>query len=190
MRDGHLNHCKLCFLDKDRARYAENGDSKRESARAYVRANPEKVAERKRRYNAENAERIAKTKAQYRRDHAAENREYFAKYRLDNPDVMRMHNQLRRARLRATLVIEVAAHQLSEKLSLFGGLCVYCGGDLSTLGIHWDHWKPLSKGGPHMLSNLYPSCPSCNLSKFAKWPYRAPRNYATFGLPAGEEVLL
>ncbi|MBT2266408.1 HNH endonuclease [Rhodococcus erythropolis] len=52
-----------------------------------------------------------------------------------------------------------------------------CGGPYQ----HLDHVKPLSAGGPHMLSNLRPSCADCNLSKGAKWPL--PQKEKTSCLP-------
>lgn len=64
-----------------------------------------------------------------------------------------------------------AVHQITEKMLLdrleyFGNSCAYCGGPHE----HWDHVKPLSKGGLHMLGNLRPSCRSCNLRKGSKLP--------------------
>jgi hypothetical protein len=37
--------------------------------------------------------------------------------------------------------------------------------------VTWDHVQPLSKGGAHTLSNLKPSCRSCNSRKSASWPF-------------------
>ncbi|MFF7130690.1 HNH endonuclease [Streptomyces sp. NPDC008240] len=41
------------------------------------------------------------------------------------------------------------------------GPCVYCGAEASVV----DHIKPWARGGTHDLSNLVPSCASCNFSK-------------------------
>lgn len=190
MRDGHLNNCKPCVLDADRTRYRMDGEAKRAYQREYARANAEKVAASKRLYNAANAEAIAERRARYNAANAEHRREYFAKYRRENPDVFKMHNLRRKVRERGTFVVDVSDSDKADKLAAFGGLCVYCGGNLSSRGVHWDHWKPLSKGGLHMLSNLYPACPPCNLSKSAKWPYRPPKNYSMRGVAMGEGVPL
>jgi len=178
MKDGYLNHCKPCFSESEKRRYQADSKPKREYQREYARANKEKVAASKKLSDLRNAEYISQRRARYNKANADHRREYFAKYRLENPDVIKMHNQRRKVRERGTFVLDVSDADRAEKLSIFGGLCVYCGGELATLGVHWDHWKPLSKGGLHMLSNLYPSCPPCNLSKSAKWPFKAPVNYS------------
>lgn len=54
---------------------------------------------------------------------------------------------------------------LNAKLAYWGGKCWMCSGDFA----HWDHVKPLSKGGNNFLSNLRPSCIRCNAQKSARW---------------------
>ena len=49
------------------------------------------------------------------------------------------------------------------------GRCWYCGHKLDPWGFHIDHLEPRSKGGSDKLDNLFPSCPSCNLSKKDRW---------------------
>ncbi len=53
---------------------------------------------------------------------------------------------------------------LQQRASVFGNACAYCGGPFE----HWDHVQPLSRGGPHVLGNLRPSCKACNLRKHTK----------------------
>lgn len=60
---------------------------------------------------------------------------------------------------------------LQDRLDYYGGKCWMCGADTYDVGLHWDHVKPLSKGGADALCNLRPSCPTCNLSKGGTWPY-------------------
>jgi 5-methylcytosine-specific restriction endonuclease McrA len=44
----------------------------------------------------------------------------------------------------------------------YGGRCAYCDADNPT---DMDHVRPLSRGGPHSISNVAPACRSCNASK-------------------------
>ncbi len=46
------------------------------------------------------------------------------------------------------------------------GECVYCGNPQTG----WDHVVALSRGGPHTLDNLVPSCARCNKSKSVRTP--------------------
>lgn len=48
--------------------------------------------------------------------------------------------------------------------------CYWCGNKVSGRVAHADHIIPLSRGGPHALSNLVVACSSCNNRKLAKLP--------------------
>jgi 5-methylcytosine-specific restriction endonuclease McrA len=48
-------------------------------------------------------------------------------------------------------------------------VCYWCSTKCKTK-YHVDHYKPLSKGGKHEVSNLVIACPTCNLRKNAKDP--------------------
>lgn len=50
-------------------------------------------------------------------------------------------------------------------------LCYWCGIDCDG-DYHIDHYQPLAKGGSHTIDNFVISCPSCNLTKNAKDPYK------------------
>jgi 5-methylcytosine-specific restriction endonuclease McrA len=50
-------------------------------------------------------------------------------------------------------------------------ICYWCNNNCEK-NYHIDHYVPLSKGGKHLINNLVISCPSCNLSKNAKDPYK------------------
>ena len=90
-----------------------------------------------------------------------------ARYRA----VERIGEARRQAALRAAPTTNFTPDDLAARLSMFAG-CWICGCDLSE-GMHVDHVKPLSRGGAHMLSNLRPACPTCNIRKGAIWPFRA-----------------
>lgn len=44
----------------------------------------------------------------------------------------------------------------------FNGHCAYCGCEITLQQMQADHVEPLELGGKDDISNLYPSCRSCN----------------------------
>lgn len=108
-----------------------------------------------------NPEMLAKRRAYYK------DPERRARYRAGE----RIREARREAALREAPTTKFSAEDLAARLSMFAG-CWICGADISE-EMHVDHVKPLSKGGPHMLSNLRPACPECNIRKGAQWPLAA-----------------
>jgi 5-methylcytosine-specific restriction endonuclease McrA len=53
-----------------------------------------------------------------------------------------------------------------SRFDMFEGMCAYCGEPAKV----FDHFIPISKGGTHTLSNLLPSCISCNGQKWKHDP--------------------
>lgn len=92
-------------------------------------------------------------------------RDYAAIYRKNHSDKIRAYNADRRAR---EPYGAVKHEMLKDKWLYWGGVCYLCkkaiGDDLA-----WDHVKPLSQGGLHVLANLRPTHASCNSKKRAKW---------------------
>lgn len=76
------------------------------------------------------------------------------------------------------------SHTLCERQELFallGNVCFYCGAPET----HIDHNIPLSRGGTDDISNILPSCRSCNSSKSGKTAmefllHRASQKHAKF----------
>lgn len=97
---------------------------------------------------------------------AAQNR---ARY-LSNPMSFRRAKHAYRARKAAAPHVPYSDEQLLGKLAYWGGRCWMCSTELAT-GFHWDHVKPLNRGGSDMLSNLRPSCGPCNQAKQDRWPW-------------------
>lgn len=77
----------------------------------------------------------------------------------------RQKSKRRKALQRGSVGIQVKGSEIAKRFAEFGNCCAYCGaiGDL-----HIEHVNPISKGGTHVLSNVVPSCQSCNYSKRAK----------------------
>ena len=106
-----------------------------------------------------------KTKARY-----AENPrrflEYNRKWAIKNPEKKLEISQRRRARkFHSTVNPETIATWMTKVKSKKAARCYYCDKVFSTEQIHFDHIKPLSKGGVHSVENICVSCPTCNLKK-------------------------
>lgn len=80
-----------------------------------------------------------------------------------------MQSARRNALKRSGVALPVSVEQLTQKLAYWGYRCWLCGDEDPD---SWDHVKPLSKGGGHMLANLRPAHLSCNSKKNARWPYK------------------
>lgn len=110
-------------------------------------------------------------------------------YRLINKDrdnkQAGIRARLRRARKKKVHNAVFSKKELLEHKALFNNQCVYCGCKDKPLTI--DHFIPISKGGPHCLGNLVPSCHRCNESKNSKdaekWykqqPFYSKKNWDT-----------
>lgn len=85
-------------------------------------------------------------------------------WRLANADYKVMTSARRRAQVRGQTTVRFSREQLAARLTMFPG-CWMCGGTYECI----DHVKPITKGGPHMLSNLRPACRSCNQKKGGRW---------------------
>lgn len=125
-------------------RYAENSDEVLEKQRRRYRDNPE-VRERA--------------------------LEYSLRWAKENPEKVRSTKKSYKARRRAQKSGGIGGADLAAWLNLQDKVCYWCG-DRCDKNHHVDHYEPLSKGGEHEIDNLVISCPSCNLKKSSKDPYK------------------
>ncbi|RKF18326.1 HNH endonuclease, partial [Micromonospora globbae] len=94
--------------------------------------------------------------------------DYKKQYNANNKEKVREWWRKREALKREALYLGHTVEDLEQKLAFYGGKCWIC---KTNPHEHWDHVKPLSKGGAHILANLRPSCASCNRSKRDRWPF-------------------
>ena len=155
-------------------------DPCREQERAYVRerqrlrrADPEKRAhdrEKARpgdlaRYHRNRTEDPDRVRGYERKSYASQ------MSRAGSPRRVRMESRANRGRSAGKVPGIPTTATLQDRLAYYGGRCWVCGVDTADAGLHWDHVKPISKGGADALCNLRPTCPSCNLAKGNTWPY-------------------
>lgn len=94
-----------------------------------------------------------------------------AAWRKANHDRVVLINRVTHSRLRAEWGYDFAVDDFALRMQYFSWKCWICGAE--TNGI--DHVKPIVVGGPHLLANLRPCCPSCNARKGGVWPITSSR---------------
>lgn len=155
------------ILAKQRETYRRDPQKRLESNRRWAEANPDKVSARSKRYYIENRERILEYSKEWAAANREKRREYVRRYDAKHPEVHRSVVMRLRARRAGVELLHFPADQIFIRMAYFGFKCWMCRGAFEAV----DHVKPLSKGGPHLLSNLRPACRSCNASKGGQWPF-------------------
>jgi len=131
---------------------AANPDLANAFNRAWVKAHPEAKAATQRRYREAHPDRTL-----------AHQRAYKAANRAHVNLMATKHQATRRAREYGATISETdyAAILLRD-----GMVCHICTGVIESMAdLHFDHIVPLSKGGPHVASNISPSHALCNMRK-------------------------
>lgn len=171
--DGRQAYCKQCKKSVYSQYAKENAESVKEAFRAWSANNRADRAEYLANWRAENAAAKADYNRKWRKENRARHSEYHKEYRRKRAGYYRAKKAAYRAAVNEATVHSFTEEDLSMKLEYWGGRCAYCRVELSG-GFHWDHWRPISKGGSHSVSNLHPACAACNLAKSNKWPYTKP----------------
>lgn len=162
-KDGRATECRLCKKQQDIKYRKEHQEYCKEYQTKYWTENRIELYEQKKEYIVNN-----KT-AHLTRQHIwyEKNKDNIkartAQYKKDYPEQYQMYNNRRIAR-KKTVIVEIFDNQ--DIKNKYGDKCFYCGG----LFTHIDHYMPLSRGGPHTLENVRPSCETCNLHKSNKLP--------------------
>ena len=144
--DGLMYSCKNC----------SNARSKE-----YRSGNQAKCAEYQRIYRVERQDEVRQRVQRYIA--SPERRATLTKYRKAHPEVFRIANHLRRARVAQNTIEVVPNDILSILVDLYGNSCMYPGCERVDLTL--DHIIPVSKGGPHAFDNFQILCKYHNTSK-------------------------
>ena len=167
--------CTLCGATKPLGEFNRNSRNKdgrayycrpcsRQKAKESRERHPDAVRQRNAKYGHENREALR----EYHRQRYEENREaHIAKTRVWHQEnrysLWEIHYRRRCERMGINPVIE--RFNLPDVVERYGDSCFYCEtGEFE----HLDHAIPVSKGGPHTLDNVRPSCAGCNLTKSDK----------------------
>jgi 5-methylcytosine-specific restriction endonuclease McrA len=173
---GRSSQCRACKSAADKLRYATDAAFRdRAIARATARRaeKPEETRAATLRAYYKRAEYYKRENRAWRRSHKDVMRAHAAAWVAANPqrrrDVSRNYAHRRRALMRAAMVRLVTVDEVVARCEVFGGACAYCRRSFSSaLPMTIDHVIPISRGGPHILSNLRPACAPCNSSKNAR----------------------
>lgn len=136
-------------LKKSSKYYWNNREEKIKEMKIWRKHNSEKYRQSVKRWREKNYEKMLTSHRRWLKENATHVREY---------------NRKKRAVKNKVTIKQFSKKELDQRMSVFGYQCSYCGGEFEQV----DHVKPLSKGGPHCLSNLRPACKKCNLSKHNK----------------------
>lgn len=170
-RDGVRTICRACTNEANRQAYERDPEKKRASTERWEVANRERSLAYRRRHYHENKVRYRAMQARWYRDNHERAIAAIREWQRLNPDAYAAsrwrRDQRRRARKRATRFCVITRQALEQRWGYFGGRCWMCNAPAS----EWDHVKPLSKGGWHVLANLRPACKPCNSAKRDRWPY-------------------
>ena len=150
------------LLKKQRNWYEQNP----EKVQAYQRENAKQIAEKNKRWRKFNKIHIAAYNEIWREDNREHTKEYAVQYRKEKPEIKRLSESKRRARLKGGKG-HVSVEQIMELLAVQRGVCIYCGTLLKD-GYEMDHIIPLSRKGDHYITNIQLLCSKCNRIKHAK----------------------
>lgn len=161
-KTGREPQCRLCNNARIRRHYERDPAAKIAKTRQYHVDHPEWSKERLRAWYERNREEVlARDKA--RRESGDE--EFIDRKRA----ATRRAEQRRRAQKAQTAVERLTQRDYDEILTEWDGLCWIC--EQAPKDVQWDHYQPLSQGGPHIRANLRPVCGPCNVRKNGQWPF-------------------
>ena len=152
--------CKDALAAHRREYYKKNAKVIYERTREWAKRNPDKVKEYSRKNNKKN---------------------YWRRKPRTRTDKTRANDVVRNSRYRARKRrVESESFTVEQVLKKYGTDCYLCWKpiDLNApkssahpgweMGLHLDHWIPVSKGGPNTLDNIRPLHGICNIKKQAK----------------------
>lgn len=160
-KDGRDPNCKACA----KAYYRANRERILANKVEYHEANKDRINPRQREYHRSyyeaNKERVLAKHAEWRAENKERISEYHAERRVALPHIYWESSYITRVRKYGFEPV-VESFTRDELVTRWGSVCVYCGGPFEQL----DHAIiPVRDGGAHSLDNCRPSCASCNASR-------------------------
>lgn len=178
--DGVSSWCKPCSNASTAAWQAAHPEKVKKTKARWVDRNRKKVAEINMAWARANRDKSRAIAARYRAAHRDELQEVGAAWREENPEKARAasaawrdaHPQKNREycmrRKARKLSATVAPFTYDAVLWRDGYRCYLCGGDVKPDDLHYDHVRPLSRGGEHSYDNVRVTHATCNMRKGTK----------------------
>lgn len=157
--------------DYNRRYHLEHRTERLRDAEAYRVGNIEKTRRACKKWRDQNRERVRNYNQNYHEEHVEERSEYYSKYRKENPEAVRHHDRLRRARKKSVNEC-FDIEQASFVRGFWKNRCAVCGHArlLWEKVLPIDHWLPLSKGHALSMNNAVLLCLPCNSRKSDHFP--------------------
>ena len=152
---------KECIAEQHQHYRQDNKEHIAKYLKQYKETNKESIAEYGKQYCQDHKEYIAEREKQYCQDHKEHIAERIKQYQQDNKEQFCVYSQKRRA-LKKLLPATFTTNQWKTAKLYFNNRCCYCGKELP---FEQEHFIALSKGGGYTVTNIIPSCKSCNDSK-------------------------
>jgi 5-methylcytosine-specific restriction endonuclease McrA len=172
-KDGLWVICRACVSIRNRKYRQENAERILERNRIWRKNNPEKSRASTAKYRKAHLDgSAARTRrwyyADFERGAACSKRKRLA-WKLRDPvgfaKVFANSKRRYRARKNDSSVCDFTSYQWDFLRELYNHYCAYCGKFMQRMT--QDHVVALSNGGNHTLTNILPSCQSCNSKKGA-----------------------
>lgn len=134
--------------------------------REYQQRHKKRISLRMKAWRKSHEPEIRRYMRNWKQKHSEHIKKYSTEYHKANPEIKRLSEQKRRAWKSGNKGI-ITAEQITYMYIKQQGICIYCNKPLGKT-YQLDHMTPLSRGGPHDISNIQLLCPSCNRRKHAK----------------------
>lgn len=183
---GVASRCKACsakrtreyrqrnrqqVLERIRASRASNRNRHREYVRAYRKRHPDRARAKLMDWRKRNPDKVKEIRNRHYYLHRQAIRTERRLRRKENKRVdrlqQRVHANVRRTR-KANAAGTFSREQFIDKCTYFGWRCYLCRKVLTAANVVVEHRLPLSRGGSNWISNLAPSCKTCNQRKHNK----------------------
>jgi hypothetical protein len=150
-KNPRCSKCNTCLAEYKRNWRKLNPERHKQTYRAWVEKNKDKIKIYSRTNYLRHKERFIKYAKQWAKNNPSKRSRY-----------MIFQNARRRSRVKANGGAGFSAKQWKTLKERFGGICAYCQkSPIESV----DHFIPISKGGQDDYRNIVPSCKLCNSTK-------------------------
>lgn len=167
-KTGLQSWCRACFKLENSSWRSKNKKYCQDRGLAYNAKNAEKIKQYSAEHYLKNRSNRTRQISEWQRNNKERKLELDRMFWARHPEKRLAKEARRRSNLFGFVIHKISQSDLNRMLFAYNKRCAYCYCDLSSIRLHWDHVIPVSKGGAHCLSNLRPSCQTCNLSKGSK----------------------